>query len=82
MAITTTDVVTNVVSGRETIQNGSATVYCWFGSPVSGSGSYQSLISPFEFNKSYSYNANENRLKNRFDDVTYYTTGTSGVLGV
>jgi hypothetical protein len=82
MAITTTDVITNVVSSRETIQNGSAVVYCWFGKPVSGSGSYQALISPFEYEKSYSYTANETRLKDRFDDVTYYTTGTSGILGV
>jgi hypothetical protein len=82
MAISTTDVITNVVAGRETIQNGSAVVYCFFGKPVSGSGSYQALISPFEYEKSYSYTAIENRLKNRFDDVTYYTVGNSGVIGV
>lgn len=82
MAISTTDVITNVVAGRETIQNGSAIVYCWFGKPVGGSGSYQALVSPFEYEKSYSYTANESRLTNRFDDVTYYTVGTSGVLGV
>ena len=82
MAISTTDVMTNVVSGRETIQNGSATVYCWFGRPVSGSGSYQTLISPFEYEKSYSYIANETRLTNRFDDVTYYTVGSGSILGV
>lgn len=72
MAILTTDVVTNVVSGRETIQNGSAVVYCWSGTPISGSGSYQALISPFEYNKSYSYDAIENSLEHRFDDVAYY----------
>jgi hypothetical protein len=76
MAISTTDVVTNVVSGREAIQNGSAVVYCWFGKPVSGSGSYQALISPFEYNKSYSYDAIENSLENRFDDVAYFFTGS------
>lgn len=76
MAITTTDVITNVVSGRETIQNGSAVVYCWFGTPISGSGNYQTLISPFEYEKSYSYSNNENRLKNRFDDVAYFFTGS------
>jgi hypothetical protein len=79
MPITTTDVVTNVVSGRETIQNGSAVVYCWPGRPISGSGNYQASISPFEYNKNYSYTANETRLTNRFDDVTYYTTGPSGI---
>lgn len=82
MPISTTDVITNVVNGRETIQNGSATVYCWRGVPISGSGSYQSLVSPFEYNKNYSYTAIESRLTNRFDDVTYYTLGTSGILGV
>jgi len=76
MPISTTDVITNVVSGRETIQNGSALVYCWFGKPVSGSGSYQALISPFEYNKSYSYDAIENSLENRFDDVAYFFTGS------
>ncbi len=82
MAISTTDVVTNVVSGRETIQNGSAVVYCWFGKPVSGSGSYQALISPFEYNKNYSYTDNESKLTSRFDNITYYTIGNSGILGV
>jgi hypothetical protein len=82
MPISTTDVITNVVSGRETIQNGSAVVYCWFGRPISGSGNYQALISPFEYEKSYSYTANASRLTNRFDNVTYYTTGASGILGV
>jgi hypothetical protein len=76
MPISTTDVITNVVSGRETIQNGSAVVYCWFGKPVSGSGSYQALISPFEYEKSYSYDAIENSLENRFDDVAYFFTGS------
>jgi hypothetical protein len=82
MPISTVDVITNVVAGRETIQNGSAVVYCWRGVPVSGSGNYQALISPFEYNKNYSYTANETRLTNRFDDVTYYTMGSGSVLGV
>jgi hypothetical protein len=76
MAITTTDVITNVVSGRETIQNGSAIVYCWRGVPISGSGNYQALVSNFEYDKNYSYTGHETRLTNRFDDVTYYTTGS------
>ena len=78
MPITTTDVVTNVVSGVEIIKNGSAVVYCWFGKPVGGSGSYQALVSPFEYEKSYSYTANESRLTNRFDDVRYYSGDTAG----
>lgn len=72
MAITTTDVMTNVVSGRETIQNGSSVVYCWRGVPISGSGNYQALVSPFEYEKQYSYTSNETKLTNRFDDVAYY----------
>ena len=72
MPVSTTDVVTNAVSGRETIQNGSAVVYCWRGVPISGSGNYQTLVSNFEYEKNYSYTANETRLTNRFDDVAYY----------
>lgn len=82
MAVSTTDVMTNVVNGLETIKNGSAVVYCWRGVPSGGSGNYQSLVSTFEYDKNYSYTANETRLTNRFDDVTYYTVGTSGVIGV
>lgn len=67
MPVSTTDVVTNVVSGRENIQNGSAVVYCWRGVPISASGNYQALISSFEYNKDYSYTAIESRLTNRFD---------------
>jgi hypothetical protein len=72
MPVSTTDVVTNVVSGLETIKNGSAVVYCWRGVPISGSGNYQALVSNFEYDKTYSYTANESRLTNRFDDVAYY----------
>lgn len=72
MPVSTTDVVTNAVSGIETIKNGSAIVYCWRGVPISGSGNYQALISNFEYNKNYSYTAVETRLTNRFDDVAYY----------
>lgn len=75
MPISTTDVMTNAVSGIESIKNGSAVVYCWRGVPISGSGNYQTLISNFEYNKNYSYTANETRLTNRFDDVTYYFSG-------
>lgn len=72
MAVTTTDVVTSATTSFDIIKNGSAVVYCWRGSPVSGSGSYQALVSPFEYTKTYSYTANESRLTNRFDDVAYY----------
>jgi hypothetical protein len=72
MAVTTTDVVTSATASFDNIKNGSAVVYCWRGAPVAGSGSYQALVSPFEYNKTYSYTANETRLTNRFDDITYY----------
>ena len=78
MPITTTDVVTNVVSGIEIIKNGSSVVYCTRGVPVGGSGNYQVAINPFEYNKNYSYDAIENRLENRFDDVRYYSGDTAG----
>lgn len=77
MPITTTDVITNAVSGIEIIKNGSAVVYAWRGVPISGSGNYQSMVSPFEYNKNYSYTDNENRVKNRFDDVRYYSGDTA-----
>lgn len=76
MAITTTDVVTNVVSGVETIKNGSSVVYCWPGVPMGGSGNYQVATNSFEYEKSYSYTAIENKSKNRFDDVTYFFNGS------
>lgn len=75
MPVSTTDVITNAVSGIEVIKNGSAVVYCWRGVPVGASGNYQALVSNFEYNKNYSYTANETRLTNRFDDVTYYFSG-------
>lgn len=74
MPITTTDVVTNVVSGIEIIKNGSSVVYCTRGVPIDGSGNYQVSINPFEYNKNYSYEAIQNRYSNRFDDTQYYTS--------
>ena len=72
MPITTTDVVTNVVSGVEIIKNGSSVVYCTRGVPIGGSGNYQVSINPFEYNKNYSYTSLETKYSNRFDDVEYY----------
>jgi hypothetical protein len=76
MAISTTDVITNVVSGIEIIKNGTAIVYCGRGVPVGGSGNYEALVSQFEYNKSYSYTDIESKYTNRFDDVAYFFTGS------
>jgi hypothetical protein len=67
MAITTTDVVTNVVSGNETPKNATCVVFC------QRTGEYETLDATYE--TSIGYNALEAKYTNRFDDVTYYTNG-------
>jgi hypothetical protein len=62
MAITTTDVCTNVVAGNEVSSNGTIIVSCL------PTGSYKKIDSVFE--ASITYNNLENKLTNRFDDVT------------
>jgi hypothetical protein len=62
MAITTTDVCTNVVAGNEVSNNGTIIVSCL------PTGSYKKIDSVFE--TSITYNNLENKLTNRFDDVT------------
>lgn len=71
MAITTTDVVTNVVSGNETIKNASCVVYCY------RTGAHQALLSPFQ--GSFTYNQLESKYTHRFDDIAYYTIGSGTV---
>lgn len=68
MAITTTDVVTNVVSGNEVPKNATCVVYC------QRTGQYGTLDATYE--TSIGYSALETKYTDRFDDVTYYTTGT------
>jgi hypothetical protein len=67
MAITTTDVVTNVVSGVEVPKNATCVVYC------QRTGEYETLDSTYE--TSIGYSALESKYTNRFDDITYYTLG-------
>ena len=67
MPVTTTDVVTNVVTGVEVPKNATTVVYC------QNTGEYQNLNATYE--TSLGYTALENRYTNRFDDVTYYTAG-------
>lgn len=71
MPISTTDVVTNVVSGVEVPKNATTVVYC------QNTGEYETLNATYE--TSIGYTALETKYTNRFDDVTYYTLG-SGVL--
>lgn len=58
MPITTTDVVTNVVSGVETPKNATTVVYCL------PNGSYKTLDAVYE--TSLSYNSLEGSYTNRF----------------
>lgn len=73
MPISTTDVVTNVVSGVETPKNATCVVYC------QRTGEFETLNSTYE--TSIGYIDLENKYTNRFDDVNYYTIGTSTVIG-
>ncbi|NBP01297.1 MAG: hypothetical protein EBU90_14370 [Proteobacteria bacterium] len=72
MAVTTTDVCTNAVSGIETQKNGTVIVSC------ANTGTYKTITS---IDTSISYNTLENKLTNRFDDVTYYTIGNTTIVG-
>ena len=73
MAISTVDVVTNVVSGVETPKNATCVVFC------QRTGEFQKLDSEFE--TSLSYNFLENKYTNRFDQITYYTLGGQTIVG-
>jgi len=64
MAITTTDVVTNTVSGVETLKNATCIVSCY------NTGAYKTLDSTFE--TSISYSNLETKYTDRFDDIAYY----------
>lgn len=67
MAITTTDVVTNVVSGVEIPKNATCVVFC------QRTGEYEILDSIYDV--SAGYNALETLYTDRFDDVNYYNGG-------
>jgi hypothetical protein len=67
MAITTTDVVTNVVSGVEVPKNATCVVFC------QRTGEYESLDSIYDV--SIGYEALEALFTSRFDDVNYYAGG-------
>lgn len=64
MPISTTDVVTNVVSGVEVPKNATAVTYC------QRTGEYETLNATFE--TSIGYADLESKYTNRFDNITYY----------
>lgn len=70
MPISTTDVVTNVVSGVETPKNATTVVFC------QRTGEYETLNATYE--TSVGYTDLENKYTNRFDDIYYYNVTTSG----
>lgn len=70
MPISTTDVVTNVVSGVEVTNNGTVVVSC------SETGEFDTINATLD--TSISYTALEAKLTNRFDDIYYYNVTTSG----
>lgn len=67
MPISTTDVVTNVVSGVEVPKNATTVVFC------QRTGEYETLNATYE--TSIGYTALESKYTNRFDDVNYYFGG-------
>ncbi len=73
MAMTTVDVVTNVVSGNEAQKTGTVVVCC------QRTGTFNTINPTYE--KNVTYNTLESRYTNRFDDVTYYTIGTNIIVG-
>ena len=73
MAITTVDVVTNIVSGNEAQKTGTVVVCC------QRTGVFKTINPTYE--KNISYNTLESRYTNRFDDVTYYTIGNNTIIG-
>jgi Pyruvate/2-oxoacid:ferredoxin oxidoreductase delta subunit len=69
MAITTVDVVRNVIASKETISNGSCVVYC------PNTGAYQAIAATFQ--GSFTYNQLETKYTNKFDNINYYN-GVNG----
>lgn len=67
------DVVTNVVSGVLSPKNATTVVYC------PNTGEYLSTSGVYE--TSISFDDLENKYTNRFDDINYYTIGTTTIVG-
>lgn len=70
MALTTTDVVTNVVPNNEAIKNATTVVNCY------RTGAYN--LSNATYQKSITYNAMESKYTGRFDDLGYYHSVDGG----
>lgn len=79
MPISTTDVVTNVVSGVEVAKNATTIVFC------QNTGEYETLTDSVSnsgiYEPSLTYAYLETKYTNRFDDVSYYTLGSGTILG-
>jgi hypothetical protein len=73
MPINTIDVVTNIVSGNESQKTGTVVVSC------QNTGTFDTIDPTYE--KHITYNTLESLYGDRFDDVTYYTVGTSTIVG-
>lgn len=73
MPVTTTDVVTNVVSGVEVPKNATCVVFC------QRTGEFETLNATYE--SSIGYTDLESKYTNRFDDTTYYSLGNSTIVG-
>lgn len=73
MAITTVDVVTNVMSGNETQKNATCVTYC------QRTGQYNTINTTYE--TTISYNNLENKYTDRFNNITYYTIGDNVLVG-
>lgn len=74
MPISTTDVVTNVISGNEIPKNATCVTYC------QRTGEFNKLDATYE--TSIGYNNLESKYTNRFDNITYYTIGNNNIVGV
>jgi len=70
MAVTTVDVVTNVVPNNETIKNATTVVNCY------RTGAFN--LSDATYQKSITYNAMETKYTARFDDLGYYHSVDGG----
>lgn len=73
MPISTTDVVTNIIVGNEAQKTGTVVVCC------QRTGTFNTIDPTYE--KHVTYNTLESNYTDRFDDVTYYTVGTSTIIG-
>lgn len=73
MALTTVDVVTNIVSTSEVQKTGTIVVSC------QRTGTFNTIDPTYE--KHITYDDIESLYTSRFDNITYYTIGTNVIVG-